>query len=132
VNATPDTNILVRAIMRDDPSQFIAADQFLEHTEVLTLSISSLCEVVWVLRVGYRLPPARIEFALRTLSNAQNVVVDRLAFEAGMIFVRNNGDFADGVIAYEGRSMGSDTFVSFDKKAVSLLKSQGHSAKLLS
>ncbi len=41
------------------------------------------------------------------------------------------GDFADGVIAYEGSWLGGETFVSFDKKAVSLLVAQGQSARLL-
>jgi predicted nucleic-acid-binding protein len=41
------------------------------------------------------------------------------------------GDFADGVIAYEGSWLGGETFVSFDKKAVALLKSQGQKARLL-
>jgi predicted nucleic-acid-binding protein len=41
------------------------------------------------------------------------------------------GDFADGVIAYEGAWLGGETFVSFDKKAVTLLTDQGHSARLL-
>jgi predicted nucleic-acid-binding protein len=39
-------------------------------------------------------------------------------------------DFADGVIAYEGSWLGADTFVSFDRKAVKLLESQGKSARL--
>jgi len=42
------------------------------------------------------------------------------------------GDFADGVIAYEGNWLGADTFVSFDKKTVDLLHAQGKSARLLS
>jgi predicted nucleic-acid-binding protein len=41
------------------------------------------------------------------------------------------GDFADGVIAYEGNWLGADTFVSFDKRAVKLLETQGKSARLL-
>jgi predicted nucleic-acid-binding protein len=41
------------------------------------------------------------------------------------------GDFADGVIAYEGRCFGGETFVSFDKKAVSAIIKQGHQARLL-
>jgi predicted nucleic-acid-binding protein len=41
------------------------------------------------------------------------------------------GDFADGVIAYEGHWLGGETFVSFDKKAVALLKKQAQSARLL-
>jgi predicted nucleic-acid-binding protein len=30
------------------------------------------------------------------------------------------GEFADGVIAFEGKWFGGETFVSFDKKAVRL------------
>jgi predicted nucleic-acid-binding protein len=41
------------------------------------------------------------------------------------------GDFSDGVIAYEGRWLGAETFVSFDKKAVEMLKEQGEQARLL-
>ena len=41
------------------------------------------------------------------------------------------GDFADGVIAFEGEWLGGDVFVSFDKKAVALLEKQGISARLL-
>jgi predicted nucleic-acid-binding protein len=41
------------------------------------------------------------------------------------------GDFADGVIAYEGRWLGAETFVSFDKKAVEMLAAQGQAARLL-
>ena len=41
------------------------------------------------------------------------------------------GDFADGVIAYEGQWLGAETFVSFDRKAVEMLKAQGVAARLL-
>ena len=41
------------------------------------------------------------------------------------------GDFADGAIAYEGAWLGGETFVSFDKKAVTLLSGQGEAAQLL-
>ena len=42
-----------------------------------------------------------------------------------------NGDFADGVIAHEGIWLGGETFVSFDKRAVSLLTARGQPARLL-
>jgi predicted nucleic-acid-binding protein len=41
------------------------------------------------------------------------------------------GDFADGVIAFEGQWLGANTFLSFDKKAVKLAKAQGLSAETL-
>ena len=43
----------------------------------------------------------------------------------------SGGDFADGLIAYEGRWLGGETFVSFDEKAVSLIVRQGQQTKLL-
>jgi predicted nucleic-acid-binding protein len=60
-----------------------------------------------------------------------NVVVNRPATEAGLAMLEAGGDFADGVIAYEGSWLGADTFISFDKKAVRLIEAQGKSARLL-
>ena len=62
---------------------------------------------------------------------AVNVVVDRPAVDAGLAVLDAGGDFADGVIAYEGSLIGGETFVSFDKGAVSLLIKQGRKARLL-
>jgi predicted nucleic-acid-binding protein len=42
------------------------------------------------------------------------------------------GDFADGAIAHGGNWLGAEDFVSFDAKAVSILKSRGMRARLLS
>lgn len=60
-----------------------------------------------------------------------NVEANRPAIEAGLSVLEAGGDFADGVIAYEGNWLGGKTFVSFDKKAVDLLTVQGQSARLL-
>ena len=52
--------------------------------------------------------------------------------EAGLALMDAGGDFADGVIAYEGNWLGAEMLVSFDKKAVKLLKAQGDPVRLLS
>lgn len=57
--------------------------------------------------------------------------MNRPAVEADLALLKAGGDFADGVVAYEGSGLGGDTFVSFDKKAVALLSAQGQSARLL-
>lgn len=49
-----------------------------------------------------------------------------------MALLDANGDFADGIIAYEGRWMGAETFVSFDRQAMKLMQERGESARLLS
>ena len=58
-------------------------------------------------------------------------MVNRPAAEAGLAHLDAGGDFADGVIAFEGASLGADTFVSFDKSAVNLTLAQGMTARLL-
>ncbi len=83
-----------------------------------------------LLRV-YSLQPSDAAAAVRTLVAASNVETNRPAVEAGLRFLESGGDFADGVIAYEGHWLGGETFVSFDKKAVSLLAAQGQSVRLL-
>ncbi len=80
---------------------------------------------------GYNIPPRDIAEAIRRLMNGANVVVNRPAAEAGLALLDAGGDFADGVIAYEGNWLGADAFVSFDKKAVKLMKAKGGSARLL-
>ena len=96
------------------------------------LAIPVLCELVWVLSQGYKISSADIAEAIRRLLAGANVVVNRPAAEAGLTLLDAGGDFADGVIAYEGNWLGAETFVSFDKKAVKLMAAQGKPARLLS
>lgn len=126
-----DTNVLVRAAVRDDPEQTDAATRIMARAEVLAITVSSLCEFVWVLRgvYGYRAP--KIAEAIGILLSAENVETNRASAEAGLAMLDAGGDFADGVIAYEGRWLGAETFVSFDKKAVEMLAAQGQAARLL-
>ena len=128
---TPDTNILVRAIMGDEPRQSKIAQAELAKADMIALTLPAICELVWVLSRGYKVPSPEIGIAVRRLLNSLNVVVNRPAAEAGLSLLEAGGDFADGVIAYEGNWLGADAFVSFDKKAVKLMESQGASARLL-
>jgi predicted nucleic-acid-binding protein len=103
----------------------------LKKAGVVALAVPALCELVSVLSQGYKIPPPDIAEAIRRLLNGANVVVNRPAAEAGLALLDTGGDFADGVIAYEGSWLGADAFVSFDKKAVKLMKARGGSARLL-
>jgi len=127
----PDTNILVRAVVRDDEKQSRAAAKLLKDAELIAVSLPCLCEFVWVLRRVYNFGLQDISTALAALLDADNVVVNRPAVEAGLAVLKAGGDFADGVIAYEGNWLGGEIFVSFDKKAVSLIGEQGQRTRLL-
>ena len=128
---TVDTNVLIRAVVRDDPAQASAAAKALIDAELIAVALPCLCEFVWVLRRVYGFQPSDAATAIRALLAAANVEVNRPAVEAGLAVLEAGGDFADGVIAYEGSWLGGETFVSFDKKAIALLTAQGQSARLL-
>ena len=126
-----DTNVLVRAVVRDDRAQAEIAAKWLRNPSPLVVALSALCELVWVLRRVYGFKAAEVADTIRSLTSAENVEMNRPAVEAGLAMLDAGGDFADGVLAYEGRWLGAETFVSFDKKAVELLKGQGVSARVL-
>jgi len=126
-----DTNVLARAVLQDDPAQCRAARALLRKASLVAIALPCLCELVWVLRQGAKLPKEDVATAIRALLNAGNVVTNRLAAEAGLTVLEAGGDFADGVMAHEGAWLGGETFVSFDKKAVTLLTRQGMAARVL-
>jgi predicted nucleic-acid-binding protein len=126
-----DTNVLVRAITGDDVRQSKIAQAALAKADLVALALPALCELVWVLSQGYKIPTADIAAAIRRLIDSANVVVNRPAVEAGLALLDAGGDFADGIIAHEGRWLGADSFVSFDKKAVGLMQAHGEAARLL-
>ncbi|HEX2886099.1 type II toxin-antitoxin system VapC family toxin [Vineibacter terrae] len=129
---TADTNVLLRAIVADDEAQSKVAIEALESADMVAISLHSLCELAWVLARQYQIPRADIAEAIRRLIETRNVVVNRPAVEAGLRVLNAGGDFADGVIAYDGNWLGGEIFVSFDKKAVTLVAQQGQQAQLLS
>lgn len=128
---TVDTNVLIRAVVHDDPEQASVAAQVLRDAQLIAVTLPCLCEFVWVLRRVYEFSAADVAAALRALLAVANVEVNRPAVEAGLSQLEAGGDFADGIIAFEGNWLGGEAFVSFDKKAVALLTEHGVAAQLL-
>ena len=128
---TVDTTVLVRAVVQDNPAQARLAAKVLVDAKLIAVALPCLCELVWVLRKVYAFQAADAALAIRALLATANVEMNRPAAEAGLAALEAGGDFADGVIAYEGKWLGGETFVSFDKKAVALIVAQGQSARQL-
>jgi predicted nucleic-acid-binding protein len=126
-----DTNLLLRAALEDDPKQSPLARRILEEAELVIVSRHALCEFVWVLHRSYKLPLAQVVTAMSKLLNSENVIADDVAIDAGFRAMDEGADFADGVIDFEGRWLGGETFVSFDKKAITAIAKQGLQTKLL-
>jgi len=127
----PDTNLLVRLAVDDDPIQRRLAARAVMEAEAVIVGLHALCELVWVLRTRYRFSKAQIVLAIENLCGVENVIVDKVAVDAGLEAMHFGADFADGVIAHEGAWLGGETFVSFDRKAVSAIAKQGLQARLL-
>ncbi len=132
MNITVDTNVLVRALVQDDVAQGQAAAQALREATQIAVPLVVLCELVWVLLRVYGFSNSDIAEAIERLVQTAKIQLNRPAVEAGLSVLISGGDFADGVIAFEGSRMGGETFVSFDKVAVGLLGDQGLMVRLLS
>lgn len=120
-----DTNVIVRMLVQDDPVQSPAAQRLLAEASAIVLTTTVLCETVWVLRRTYRIDTEMIARAIGMLTQAENVVVDRDAVNAGLAHLRDGGDFADGVIAAQGFATGATVFASFDKAARDRVSASG-------
>ncbi len=127
---TADTNILVRAAVRDEAGQATVAERLLRDAEIVAVPLPALCEFVWVLARGYKRSASEIAQAIRLLISSETVRTDRGAVEAGLRSLEAGGDFADGVVAFEGRRLGGSRFVSFDRKAIEIEIKNGGNAML--
>jgi predicted nucleic-acid-binding protein len=132
VRVTADTNVLVRAVLGDDPPQARLAANPLISADIVAVPLPVLCEFVWVLLRRYGRSADEIAASIRDLADSANVHLDRPAVDAGLAILEAGGDFADGVIAFEGRRLGGPVFASFDRRAVELIAATGGETQLLS
>lgn len=128
---TADTNVLLRAIVKDDEAQARKAESILAEATIVAVPIAALCEYAWVLSRGYGFGPADLAKTIRDLAESATIRLDRAAVQAGLAHLDAGGDFADGVIAFDGQRFGGDVFVSFDRKATRLVERSGLPVKSL-
>lgn len=129
MRVTADTNVLVRAVVGDDRRQARAAARLLREAEQVAVPVTCLCEFAWVLLRVYRFTATDVGDAISALIDAPTVATNRPAVEAGLAQLRAGGDFADGVIAWEGRWLGAQVFASFDRETVRIQLEQGLTAR---
>jgi predicted nucleic-acid-binding protein len=114
-----DTNVLVRAIVDDDPAQGEAARQWMKtHVrEGIVVDGVVLCELVWVLRARYRLGRRDIIEVLASLLDTVGItILDDGAVRAALRrYQSGGGDFADYLIAERCRGAGAERVATFDQ-----------------
>jgi predicted nucleic-acid-binding protein len=120
-----DTNVLVRFITQDDPTQSAAANAIFEaltEDEPGFVSIVAMVELVWVLERAYDQPGAALAATVeRILQSASLVVEDEQeVFAAAMALKEGLGGFADALTGVLNAKAGCRHTLTFDRKALRL------------
>lgn len=120
-----DTNILVRALVQDDPKQSpIAAEVLLACTPARPGHISnvSLCELAWVLRRGFGFPRERVLATVQKLLDAEGFRLENEEHVTRALAGAFTGGagFADCLIAELHAAAGVTETLTFDKAASKL------------
>ena len=118
-----DTNVLVRYLVRDDPSQTTVATGLIESRctadDPGRVTLVVLCELVWVLDRGYGYARSAIAEVLRRILSASDLQAEQpdLAWQALNLYERDKADFADYVIGLCNRQSQVDVTYTFDRRA---------------
>lgn len=120
-----DTNILVRYLTHDDPSQTAAAIRVVSSLSSDSpgfLSLIVVAELVWVLTIAYDFRKREIEQVLETLLRSKELVTERAetALQALRSFSAGSADFADCLIERCAHAAECQYTVTFDQKAATL------------
>lgn len=107
-----DTNVLVRALVQDDPAQGRRAQACLSAQQVY-LPVTVILELEWVLRSRYGYSPRAIADAMEKLAILENAIVgEQAAVVAAARKMRQGWDFADAL--HHELAAGCDDFATFD------------------
>ncbi len=112
-----DTNVLVRLLTADDPSQTERAVRLFRNEQIL-IPKAVLLETEWVLRFSYKLSPEVIGAAFRRVFGLLQVQIeDPLAAMAALKGYAGGMDFADALhLASAGSAQAFATFDAALKK----------------
>jgi predicted nucleic acid-binding protein len=109
-----DTNVIVRALIGDDPVQAEKARALIENEDVFVTS-TVLLETEWVLRSAYGLNRAEIIETLTLFSGLPRVTMaEPLRVSAALTLAAAGLDFADALHLAGAETC--EAFVTFDRK----------------
>jgi len=120
-----DTNVLVRFLTADDPSQSASANKLissLTEEQPGFVSLVTVVETCWVLRQSYRYPISDVNHVIAELLDTAELVIDQddLVRAALAVAAETGRELPDALIAERGATAGCVTTYTFDKQASSL------------
>ena len=121
-----DTNVLVRHLVKDDPSRAEDARRFLDGRspdDPAYVSTAVIVETISVLGRIYRVQRADIVRILETLLRSRDILIESAASLRRSLADAEeaNTDIADAIITHAAIDAGCDWTVTFDKRAQRLL-----------
>lgn len=123
MKAALDTNLLVRLLTNDDPTQAALVEAWLASNATpqspAYVDHVVLCELGWVLERSYSYSRTQVHEALAALLehdvlSVESPAVVRLALQW---FAAGPADFSDYLLAARARSAGCETVLTLDRKA---------------
>ena len=109
-----DTNVLVRAVVADDPEHARVVSDVLDSDQHL-VSPTVVLETVWVLESCYELPREAVVTVLRRLLGFDGLVlVEPARISAAVAWYATGMDFADAL--HLGAVSAGESFLTFDRK----------------
>jgi len=117
-----DTNVLVRYVAQDDPTQSPKATCLFESLTADApgyVSVVSVVELVWVLTGCYTATKTEICEVLETLLRTKEIVVAHAdsVWKALRLFREGKADFADCLIERSANEAGCGYTATFDRDA---------------
>ena len=119
-----DTNVVVRLLTNDDPSQAAEAAR-LVASEPVFLPLSVVLETEWVLRSVYGLGRETVANAFRSLLGIASVAaeaVDRVG--QALDWYERGFDFADALHLASAAQVGAERIATFDGRFLRLTNAQ--------
>jgi predicted nucleic acid-binding protein len=117
LSAFIDTNILIRHLTGDPPSQARRATDFLGQADELLLTDLVAAEVVYVLESFYEVQRPRVAELMRAIVGFPSIVVldSALLLRALEIYEVDRLDFADAYLVACAEASGVGAVASFDR-----------------
>jgi predicted nucleic-acid-binding protein len=120
-----DTNVLVRYLTHDDPTQTAAAMRVMNSLSFDSpgfLSLIVIAELVWVLAISYRYQKKEIEQVMENLLRSKELVLERaeIVSQALRMFRGGGADFADYLIERCAHAAECQYTLTFDEKAATV------------
>ena len=117
-----DANVLLRALLDDDPVQSPKSRAVLRSLDDGAeghIGVTALLEVFWVLKSRYRIPRAQLAQTLRSLLSVRSLELESFdcVVRALKLYADGRADFPDALLAARNAAAGCSQTLTFDARA---------------